>query len=63
MIPDIQLGDHIKVPIQYHQGQLRTVELVYIPLQPGHPWVVKDVLDGKKWTIPPSPMFSRTMTK
>ena len=59
---DIQIGDILNMYVEYYK-EFRQLQLLYIPLQPGHPWVVKDVLDGKKWTIPPSPTFSRTVTR
>ena len=59
---DIQLGDIITMFVP-HYKEVRQLQLLYIPLQPGQPWAVKDVLDGKKWTIPPSQNFSRTMTR
>jgi len=53
---DIQIGDIIKVLD-------RQVQILYIPQHPQEPWVVKDVLDGKKWRIHTQGPFTRTYNK
>jgi len=59
---DIQLQDIIEMPIPRtdtpglafeppFESERKQVQILYIPIRPNHPWVVREVLNGRKWRV------------
>lgn len=61
-IHDIQTKDIIK-HYNEHYKELRQSQILFIPTEPGQPWVVKDVLDGKKFRLWTSGIITKTMVR
>jgi len=79
-VNDLQLGDIItlRIPIsgvnkklipgQYNldtcQSESNQVQILYIPHNPGEPWVVQEVLQpSRKWRIHVEGPFQRSFTR
>ena len=60
---DIQVGDIIEV-YNEHYGEMGQYQILFIPTEPGQPWVVKEVEgEYRKWRLWTQGQIIKTFTR